>query len=225
MIMKREYDFEDTWTTIPLVRDASAQGVDGGGACACVCRTLARITAYGGHTGASRVALRDVHRMTVSGRRQGERSGLCARAVQGVAGHCADEDEEDDQKRAVRGQNMVQVVCRQQWKQCDTDSGESSSNMYATPPDSMAIVRVQGVAVIVDCNEENERDGLLVRVQGCDRLRRATSCKFRHRILSSCLFLYRHMLHVWMMLGIVRSLDWCVAWGFSSLLKTFSERV
>jgi hypothetical protein len=169
MIMKREYDFEDTWTTIPLVRDASAQGVDGGGACACVCRTLARITAYGGHTGASRVALRDVHRMTVSGRRQGERSGLCARAVQGVAGHCADEDEEDDQKRAVRGQNMVQVVCRQQWKQCDTDSGESSSNMYATPPDSMAIVRVQGVAVIVDCNEENERDGLLVRVQGCDR--------------------------------------------------------
>ena len=73
------------------------------------------------------------------------------------------------EQRAVRGQHMVQVVCRQQWKQCDTDSGESSSNMYATPPDSMAIVRVQGVAVIVDCNEENERDGLLVRVQGCDR--------------------------------------------------------
>ena len=30
MIMKREYDFEGTWTTIPRVRDATAQGGDGG---------------------------------------------------------------------------------------------------------------------------------------------------------------------------------------------------
>ncbi len=65
--------------------------------------------------------------------------------MQGVAGHCADEDEEDEQQRSVLGQHMVQVVCRQQWKPCVTDSGESSSNMYATPPGSMAIVRVQGI--------------------------------------------------------------------------------
>jgi hypothetical protein len=52
------------------------------------------------------------------------------------------------------------------------------------------IVRVQGVAVIsVDCNEESEQDGALVRVQGGDRLRRATSCKLRRWILSRCLFL------------------------------------
>ena len=63
----------------------------------------------------------------------------CARAVQGVACHCADEDEEDEQHRSVRGKHMVQVVCHQQWKPCGTDSGEISSNMYAS---SMAIVRV-----------------------------------------------------------------------------------
>ena len=128
MIMKWEYDFEGTWTTIPRVRDATAQG---------------------------------------------------------VAGHCADEDKEDEKQLAVQGQHMVQDVCRQQWKLCVSDSGESSWNMCATPPGSMVIVRVQGVAVIVDCNEESE----LVCVQGGDRLRRATSCKLRHWILSRCLFL------------------------------------
>ena len=68
-------------------------------------------------------------------------------SMQSVAGHCADEDEdeEDEQHRAVRGQHMVQVVCRHQWKSCGTDSGESSSNMYATPQGSMVIVRMQGV--------------------------------------------------------------------------------
>ena len=30
MIMKWEYDFEGTWTTIPRVRDATGQGGDGG---------------------------------------------------------------------------------------------------------------------------------------------------------------------------------------------------
>jgi len=83
---------------------------------------------------------------------------------------------------------MVQVVCCQQWKPCVTDSGERSSSMCANPPSSMAIVRVQGVAVIVDRNAESEQDGALVCVKGGDRLRRAT-------------------------------------WGFSSLLKTFLERV
>jgi len=29
MIMKREYDFDGTWTTIPRVRDAPEQGGDG----------------------------------------------------------------------------------------------------------------------------------------------------------------------------------------------------
>ena len=81
--------------------------------------------------------------MTVSGRRQDERPRRCSRTVQGVACHCADEDKEDEQQRAVWGQHMVQVVCRQQWKPCDTDSGESSSNMYATPPGSIVIVCVQ----------------------------------------------------------------------------------
>ena len=84
---------------------------------------------------------------------------------------------------------MVQVVCRQQWKPCVTDSGARSSNMCDTPPSSMVIVRVQGVAVIVDDNMESEQDGAVVRVQGSDRLRRATSCKLRRWILSSCLFL------------------------------------
>ena len=105
-----ENDFEGIWTTIPLVRAATAQG---------------------------------------------------------VAGHCADEDKEDEQQRAVQGQHMVQDVCRQQRKLCVSDSGESSWNMCATPPGSMVIVRVQGG----------------------DRLRRATSCKLRHWILSRCLFL------------------------------------
>jgi len=63
--------------------------------------------------GASRVALRAAHRMTVSGRRQDERPGRCSRTVQGVACHYADEDKEDEQQRAVWGQHMVQVVCRQ----------------------------------------------------------------------------------------------------------------
>ena len=54
--------------------------------------------------------------------------------------------------------------------------------MCATPPSSMAIVRVQGVTVIVNCNVESEQDGALVCVQGGDRLRRATSCKLRRWI-------------------------------------------
>jgi hypothetical protein len=99
----------------------------------------------------------------------------------------------NSEQRAVRGQHMVQVVCRQQWKPCVTDIGERSSNMCATPmttpASSMVIVRVQGVAVIVDDNMESEQDGAVVRVQGSDRLRRATSCKLRRWILSSCLFL------------------------------------
>jgi len=33
----------------------------------------------------------------------------------------------------------------------------------------------------------------------------------------------RCMFHVWMLLGSVLSLDWCVAWGFSFLLKTFLD--
>jgi len=46
-----------------------------------------------------------------------------AATAQGVAGHCADEDKEDEQQRAVQGQHMVQDVCRQQWKLCGSDSG------------------------------------------------------------------------------------------------------
>ena len=83
--MKREYGFEGTWTTIPRVRDAQTQGCDGG--------VLVRVHAgyWPGYLhqravrdipGASRVALRAVHRMTVHGRRQDERAGQCDCAVQ-----------------------------------------------------------------------------------------------------------------------------------------------
>ena len=80
MIMKLEYDFEGTWTTIPRVRDAQPQG----------CNWGALVCVHAGHwpgylhqravrsiPGASRVSLRVSPRMTVRGRRQGERAGQC----------------------------------------------------------------------------------------------------------------------------------------------------
>ena len=105
---------------------------------------------YGGHTPGQSCGttpmcrVRHIGRRCVEGDKAREPDGALVR-VQGVAGHCGDEDEEDEQQRAVRGQHMAQVVCRHQWKSCGTDSGESSSNMYATPQGSMVIVRVQGV--------------------------------------------------------------------------------
>ncbi len=91
-------------------------------------------------------------------------------------------------QREVRGLCPGPVVWIA-WKPCVTDSGESSSNMYATPPGSMAIVRVQGI-VRHRGLQRGERTGrVVVRVQGGDRLRRATSCKLRRWILRCCLFL------------------------------------
>ncbi len=80
-----ENDFEGIRTTIPRVRDETGQGGDGG--------ALVRVHAghgqdtciseqYGGHTRGQSCCLAGLG--GVRGRRQGERAGRCALAVQGV---------------------------------------------------------------------------------------------------------------------------------------------
>ena len=88
-----ENDFEGTRTTIPRVRDATGQGGDGG-ALVCVHAGRGQDTCIseqsGGHTRGQSCGIADLG--GVRERRQGERAGRCAPAVQGVAGHCADVD-------------------------------------------------------------------------------------------------------------------------------------